>query len=461
MAKKGFIAAPLLGTLIFLICVLLIINMTRAESLAVSQIVSDSYHNKLVSTVEIYRSDLGSVFNIGLQRNIEGILSSQCWSNFVSLKTQSKANPGTTVDYHGAQVLADKNGDGTVDEKEERFFACARSSSLMGDIVCSQPTTNGNGYIYGLSTWAKTLSEETNFEGINLKVANADAFRSLLEYQPTSEVPLCRKLIPSVEIDCEKFAEETSGNGAFQCCSKFEGDRCVVAKGCEGGNQFYLSVSVQNQDVYGKFPRILAEDMAGNKLRAGAITDVDYDAPIAYPFFRYLDAAFKFNKRLSFGANMQYDATGGDIGASRGVVEGSCIGKDTGTAGCPKLAPPYQQGVDYGQVQTSEEMAKSAYLAEFVNKVLKPACEEAKNSNLEVYIGSQRTPCGDFIANPDFSILNEQTDQCADQNNYCSYIQRFDGLQILFKDNDLATQINPNEKNSFCWYSVSEYLPPN
>ncbi|MEK6842993.1 MAG: hypothetical protein AABY04_00735, partial [Candidatus Micrarchaeota archaeon] len=61
MAKKGFIAAPLLGTLIFLICILVIINMTRAESSAVSQAVSDAYHNKLVSTVEIYRSDLGSV----------------------------------------------------------------------------------------------------------------------------------------------------------------------------------------------------------------------------------------------------------------------------------------------------------------------------------------------------------------------------------------------------------------
>ncbi len=470
MAKKGFIAAPLLGTLIFLICILVIINMTRAESSAVSQAVSDAYHNKLVSTVEIYRSDLGSVFNIGLQRSIEGVLSSQCWSNFVALKTESTAEPGVEIDYHGTTVSQDREeAYGVINEKEERFFACARSASLMLDIICSKPTTS-SGYIYGLSGWAEKISENTNFEGISLQVANDEAYRSLIEYQPESSGDsLCKKLIPSIEIDCEKFAQETTGGNAFQCCSEFVDGVCTVAKGCEGGNQFYLRVAVQNQEVYGKFPRILAEDTAGNKLRAGAITDVDYDAPITYPFFKYLDAAFKFNKYLAYGANQikDADAVGSDVGARRGVVEGSCIGKDTGATGCPRLSPPYSSNGLYGNAVFStlvdpnaEENAKKTYAFEFFSNVLKPACDEAKSAGLDVLIGANDIPCDSFIANPDPSVFNVNTDQCPDSGAYCAHIPKIENLQIKFKDNDLSAQISPTEKNSFCWYSVPQYLPP-
>ncbi|MFH1107094.1 MAG: hypothetical protein V1787_04315, partial [Candidatus Micrarchaeota archaeon] len=89
-SHRAFIAAPLVGTLIFLICMLFIVSMGRSESARVNEVVSRAYHNRLASVVEIYRSDLGVNFNTGLQRIIEYGLTSQCWYNFANIKTYRK-----------------------------------------------------------------------------------------------------------------------------------------------------------------------------------------------------------------------------------------------------------------------------------------------------------------------------------------------------------------------------------
>ncbi|MFH0971835.1 MAG: hypothetical protein V1835_04685, partial [Candidatus Micrarchaeota archaeon] len=99
-SRRAFIAAPLVGTMIFLVCLLLVASMSRNESSRVNEVVSRAYHNRLASVVEIYRSDLGSNFNTGLQRIIEFGLTSQCWFNFVNLKTERKVVPtGIQTDF--------------------------------------------------------------------------------------------------------------------------------------------------------------------------------------------------------------------------------------------------------------------------------------------------------------------------------------------------------------------------
>ncbi len=473
MKSRAFIAAPLMGTLIFLIAILTIINMSRAEASAVNEIVSETYHNRLVSTVEIYRSDMGSLFNIGIQRNIEHALASQCWQNFVDIATERRggAAAGSTTPYHGTTISLDGNGDALVTEEEEKLYVCARTSDIINQIVCAKQTD----YLYGFPSWARILAEETSFEGITLEVANVDAFLQLINFVEGGSENLCNQLLRGAELDCREYA--ASGN--MRCCSEFDSNgNCVTEiKGCEQGTQFYIRIAVQNEEVFGKFPRVLAKDEAGNRIRAGAITDTDFDAPINYPFFKYLDAAFEFNKYLAFGANKNNDLAGGagqDVGGRRGVIEGSCVGKSDGiggSTGCDKLGTPnnFPPTGNYGPTTYADpEVAEKAEAEQFIKNQVKDACAYALTKNLETEFritgagGSTGTPCADVVASStEIDVRNSfniDHTNCFDGNT-CAYIQKLNN-EIVFKDTDLTTQVSPAGPNKFCWFSVSEYVSP-
>ena len=107
--SRGFIAAPLIGTLIFLSVILYVLHITQVEKSEVANIVSNTYHNSITSNLEQYRSDMGSLFAVSLSRAIEKYLSSgaaesdsKCtvpW-NLFSLKNE--ANPsGSTSNTQG------------------------------------------------------------------------------------------------------------------------------------------------------------------------------------------------------------------------------------------------------------------------------------------------------------------------------------------------------------------------
>ena len=184
MKKRAFIAAPLIGTLIFLISIIIIINFGRSESAAISETVSDSYHNRLVSIVEIYRADLGSLFNIGLQRNIEYALTSQCWQNFISLASESSLGAGgvnqeTMYNGHPLSKDHDPTSPGVVTEEEERFYTCARTTELMREVVCIKNSS----YLFGLPKWAEIISDTTSFEGIKLQAADLEQLQQIIFYK--------------------------------------------------------------------------------------------------------------------------------------------------------------------------------------------------------------------------------------------------------------------------------------
>ncbi|MFH0971503.1 MAG: hypothetical protein V1835_02950, partial [Candidatus Micrarchaeota archaeon] len=279
---------------------------------------------------------------------------------------------------------------------------------------------------------------------------------------------LCQQLLSAVELDCLNFANNPSN--PFRCCSSLNqnDDSCsAVVKGCEDGTQFFLRVSVQNSEVYRQFPRVLAEDTAGNKIRTGAITDRDYDAPISYPFFKYLDEAFKFNEYLAYGADSISDAPGAqqlDKGAARGVVEGSCVGNSNGTHGCDKIGFSFLPGNGYDRAPfATEDEARKYYSRAFANSILKKAGDGANNSGLLTLFAipnSGRKSYLDIILDPENSetmdALNIRSRQCADPNFECPYIDSLSN-EIVFVDYDPVTQVRPDLKNEFCWTSISSF----
>jgi len=66
--KRGFISAPLIGSVIFLAAVIFIVNLQNVEASASLRIANDAYHNRVSSVLEEYRSDLASIFREGLSR---------------------------------------------------------------------------------------------------------------------------------------------------------------------------------------------------------------------------------------------------------------------------------------------------------------------------------------------------------------------------------------------------------
>ncbi|MFH0971836.1 MAG: hypothetical protein ABIG96_00170 [Candidatus Micrarchaeota archaeon] len=467
MRTKAFIAAPLLGTLVFLVSILVIINFNSSETAAVAETVSGAYHNRLVSLVEIYRTDMGSVFNIGLQRNIEYGLTSQCWFNFAPISTQRSLDP--VVDAKIIEKYDD--GNGILDENEEKRFLCDRASSLVKTVVCSKKAD----YLFGIATWATIIADQRSFEGVNLTASNTEAFLNLIGYNDLSiddGTDLCEKLISGVEIDCKNYSE----TGAFQCCSSFDasGNCLQVVPGCEDGGQFFVRVSVQNDLVFSRFPRVYASDSAGNRIRAGAITDLDYNAPISYPLFKYLDAALRANHYLAYGPNGRDDKlnVGGEIGARRGIIEGSCTG---GTSGCKSLTYPHFS-TTYGTFDDGSysdlDLAEKGFGQIFLGAggVLERACQEAQapaNLETQIQINSQTfVKCADIMNDPQNAEYTEAfgiTPRACPENNpstYCAYINRLGGsnhLMVKFVDPDTTNQVDAAKPNEFCWLSIPSF----
>lgn len=541
--RRAFIAAPLVGTLVFLVCLMLVVAINRSESQRVDEIVSQAYHNRLVSLVEIFRSDLASNFNTGLQRTIEYRLTSQCWFNFAPLHTEAtapdpadpqKLNTYSVISLVGTRqaTLRDLTDGldgpsaalpGIVNETFERYDVCRRMKDLVNTVVC--PSDPGN--IYGLPSWVKTFATETTFEGVKFSLANPQS-----EFIPDPARPghdglsVCKALADYSSFDCRQFAapqpdpaHPSAPLTRFKCCKQGTANAYGDCRpedwesgSCENG--FLLPLNVENPNVYPFLPRIQAEDSAGNVIRAGAIADRNFSASITYPLFKYLDAAFVFNRHLAYGANGQKDATvTRKQGVLRGIVQGACDGNPVGGAqGCPVLsdfqpqlpvgayyrvdagADPLPMQADAGKsfyakdasqpgpvLAACREVAQTPYSLEtdFCKtgqpqdcfKNYNPAAPDSPflfdpaDSNAVKCLGT-----GDY--NPDLTAdpntivhtFNIRPSTCGSPSSgsnplFCAFINPVEALMV-FVDTDPARQVDPLAKNLFCWKSVSMPLAP-
>ncbi len=269
---RAFIAAPLLGTMIFLIAILYAVNLSKDEASAVSQIGDDAYHNRLVSMLEIYRDDLLGFFSDGLRQNTEDFLSSAAWSGLNDVKEFSAA---------------------------ERSSKCENIANTVRGQLISSGTSNQN-FLNGFSDLLNEVRKTYVFEGLTFSPVKFDSFKMSTDDMATWNFTcdttagriLCERMLPGSTFDCENYA--TNLASPYQCCAQkpTAGSTCNVIRGCEDGG-FYLAVDISDPDVYKAMPRMEISDALGNTVRTAVLGAISFQVPIRYPIYRYNDASFR------------------------------------------------------------------------------------------------------------------------------------------------------------------------
>lgn len=273
---RAFIAAPLLGTLIFLIAIVYAVNLSKDEASAIGQIGDDSYHNRLVSTLEIYRADLLGFFQDGLRQNTEDFISSASWVGLNDVKDFSAA--------------------------ERRMKCEAIASTVRGQLI-SSGVSNQN-FLNGFSDLLNELRREYVFEGLKFSPVRFDPFamstgEGMATWDFTCDKEpgrtICERLLPGSTFDCQNYA--TNLASPYQCCVDMpeSGSSCPagrVARGCEDGG-FYIKVDIYDPDVYKAMPRMQISDALGNTVRTAVLGKKSFQVAINYPIYRYNDASFR------------------------------------------------------------------------------------------------------------------------------------------------------------------------
>ncbi|MBI5177022.1 hypothetical protein HY995_02960 [Candidatus Micrarchaeota archaeon] len=470
LRKRGFVAAPLIGTLIFLAAVLFVVHLNQVEKAEVASIVSNSYHSSITSSLEQYRSDMGTLFAVSLSRAIEKFLAkgaavsgTKCNAPWDIFRITNKHRPQSLgasgdntlgfvppglesatlgkgaygFDYDGMSVcnpgsdgkprnpspLCKYNGNGQLDYRELRYAECVGVSSTIRAGICAYNPE------YGIPAWIKSASEDVSVGSFDYKVSPAskelardfiDTYNcewsdgswpvkgTMFEIQGditlagksngvppvlsclgkssdgidcvdskgnncngrsggtvklnTQKSQYCNDLVGDSLFDCRNFAENlaapmrcceqyfhdesnpTNPNNGKCCDGTISGGGCPVdstrtpvnkiVAGCEGGS-FLVGVNVlANDDVYKRLPRVRVKDKAGNEIQGGAMGESDFKIQVKYPFYKYLDAAFRFYAPFAYGTSGSPDdfyypeKNLEPLQNTQGVVEGLCYGNN-------------------------------------------------------------------------------------------------------------------------------------
>jgi len=404
--SRAFIAAPLIGTIIFLTAMVFVVNINKADTAEVKQIVDNAYHNRIVSLLELYRADLGALFRESMGRLIETALAEPSWTLFnVPLypgshgESEIGSPPRTQLnrldscnrvkEVLDAVICADTSVscNPSASSDPDPRAACESSGCVWDGVNCVPDL--GGVQRYGLQEWVQNLKTSGVFEGVLFTPAGEIAGTNYTRFdyfiQPQinpyciapagnpsnrgcSYVINCKKIIPGILFDCANFAK--NNREPFRCCRKYErpgvdrpitpleegysaqlGDVCLEpVEGCENGN-FFVQISIEDELVYPNLPRLQASDGAGNEIRSGAIADADFYLPVKYPIFKYMDASFRIYDRLAYGdkGTAYYRETVGfDPGSGvgqPGIVGGLFIGSEEacrGVASLETISPQFE-----------------------------------------------------------------------------------------------------------------------
>ena len=256
--NRAFVAAPLLGTIIFLACVIFIINLNKVESANVVLTESESYHNRIVSLLEMYRSDTSSLFRQQLTYVIEHYLTSGCWLNLFDVDNgkpavHAQSNPGYNDGNIVRVISSAPDTDYTI--QDLRYSKCKSVNHILsqvsqsvysckskctpkpaGECDCddSTPLPNPNcasmkdcsdkdqqcmdceNALYGLPKILHDLSADTTFEGITFRASNPGEFNfTFTDPGGTEAEQFSSTLLGGSLFDCGAYARD----GSFQCCS--------------------------------------------------------------------------------------------------------------------------------------------------------------------------------------------------------------------------------------------------
>ncbi len=290
-AKKGFISTPLLGTIIFLIALVFVVNLSLSERNAVSQATTNAYDNRLVSLIDSYNLDAASQMTQSVKSSVEGFLGGGCWTAFnIPYATNSNSNLSS-----------------------DRFQFCNNALTLIKDVACTQTTTGVNGVnnyytkgvtvppvlstTFGLQNELSYLTSPQSFESFNLYATNAANLTNLIG--SGLYISFCNALLGEPLFDCNAFAA-----GKFQCCLNAPSNNSVYTgqpecnqsdsnyvPGCEDGT-FYFMLNLTDSNVYPYLPRVGANDSSGNFLNSNVLAYSNPYIYINYPLFKYFNATY-------------------------------------------------------------------------------------------------------------------------------------------------------------------------
>ncbi len=456
--SRAFIAAPLIGSIMFLVATVFVVGMVTAESQEVNRATVDAYHGKLVSMLELYRLDLYSLFVDGLRQNVEDFLANTDWVNLNGV--------GDAVPYVRFQ-----NCQGM---KSAIFEQITGSGSGGAFLTChgNPPVCDSQSFLNGLPDLLKAMrnenlqpSYEFHFEGVSFRPVIFDStyWNFTCSSPPSagglgkpSGRQLCQAMIPRAEFDCRNFAENPSS--PFQCCSVENGNQAceaaggtVLKEGCDNGG-FLLAVNLKDPNVFRYMPRIDATDGAGNEIRSGALGEDALDLRIRYPIFKYLDASFGFFSRLQYKND---DPNAGREGAMTMRKFAGRIKRACGYLDSLRLLPDPEHADLSARIWLQSQSA-------FV------MCSSATNVACCKYQpGANSAQCGkDGVVDSAYSACPAQMGKFVAHIYSPSSGSEDDGItqrnpKVEFFDHDPRFRVNPDRENLYAWDANLCFPVPN
>lgn len=409
--RRAFISAPLIGTILFLAAVLFTVNLNKIEASQSARIVNDAYHNRIVSLIEIYRTDLNSVFRESVRRSIQQYILDPAWSNL------ALTNQGDGRTFTQDQPLRNI--------REVRKQHCELIKYFSRQVICGRETAGTiqiNTFGYGIPAWVEVASREFSFEGISFRPANPEQMK-LLNPPPGLAEPAasmafnaysqaCSNLVQDNLFDCDYFAnnpgrvDSMHPFGPFQC----KDSSGQVLPGCEQGT-FYVRVDPRgvtasntagDGKLFAALPRIEGDDGFGNQVRSGAIGDEPFYLPINLRVFFYSDLALDFYDKLAFSPN--------------GLLTGICVGSSQSCSENRPPKPPYNSNIGNLEGLGREEVVKNRAANELFQRYREAVTALRDRRSALMYERSSSAPTGYHI---NFHLLfqdNPPSNLCLDSS---------------------------------------------
>lgn len=372
--RKGFLFAPLVGTIIVLAVLLFITHVLSLERTGVALTTSDSYHNRLVSLLEMTRSDTASAFKLGMERSIVEYTITKGWLS--------------TASFSGG----------------DRWQVCDNLKKQMHDGVCS--TTRQSGLPY----WLNILGQTIYFEGMTFAPCDAEKYEEFIGIM--MDITYCGTVFPQEEMfDCSSL-DRTEGS-------------CEGLPDCEDGT-FWMQVGITN--IYDKLPRLCSEDGSGNEIRSEAIGGENFAMHVRLRTFEYIKTASNITDILAYG-------TGTGCTGIPGIVEGLCIGKgcDNVTGSTFTDYRCGDESVTYENTEADRTTAVNK-LKTILNNLANAACTNVRESQSRTITIKN---CETELKDPNTGLPSRIITQlCGPDGNYtCAFVESL-YLPLKLADNN-------------------------
>jgi len=483
MENKGFIAAPLLGTLIFLVVILFIVNLSVVEKQDVSSAMNGAYHNRMVSLLEVYRTDQASVFKVGMENAINVFILKPGWYKLSSF------NSGST---------------------EERGLKCDNISQNIRQEFCTFSTEQ----YAGLPGLMSVMNRSFYMEGISFQPVNPDAYGAFICQCGASQDPICEDFMSNVKDDSVRAACEGSGvagagykklcttllgklGSSFDCnnfqnkpespfvCKDYleegkrgskggtfsnpdgnrNGDFADKIPGSCSDGTFLVPIIIKGSALdddekmlFEVLPRVEADDGSGNTIRTGAFADRNFNIKINTRIYKYLDVACKTANDIYSGEANRFDAP-----IETSFNDPPCLSMnevcvetkgDSSTSG---TTSPTCADVPRRCIKTDWSKGADDFKKDYENAFWTNLCSDFPNFKYEkdkVTLGEDKISLKGVISDTESRSCSDALAGYNAEDGPPTYFPDGTQLPLRIEDNNTAYISNPLYPPQFSWYYV-------